>query len=95
MLHDYGAQTRNSSYGDRMIHMRDGEIVSPEKISPCDWAKINPQCGPFAHHLETSSVDDLKKPILPGKGASDYERYLRTELLSLQKLLKSFCIKTR
>jgi len=31
-------------------------------------------------------MDDLKKPILPGKGASDYERYLRTdELLSLQK----------
>jgi tryptophan 2,3-dioxygenase len=31
-------------------------------------------------------VDDLRKPILPGKGASDYERYLRTdELLALQK----------
>ena len=31
-------------------------------------------------------MEDLKKPILPGKGASDYERYLRTdELLSLQK----------
>ena len=31
-------------------------------------------------------MDDLRKPILPGKGASDYERYLRTdELLSLQK----------
>ncbi len=30
--------------------------------------------------------DDFKKPILPGKGASDYERYLRTdELLALQK----------
>lgn len=33
-----------------------------------------------------SSAEDLRKPILPGKGASDYERYLRTdELLSLQK----------
>jgi len=33
-------------------------------------------------------MDDLRKPILPGKGASDYERYLRTdELLSLQKTL--------
>ena len=32
-------------------------------------------------------MDDLKKPILPGKGASDYERYLRTDdLLALQKL---------
>ena len=32
-------------------------------------------------------MEDLRKPILPGKGASDYERYLRTdELLSLQKL---------
>ena len=29
---------------------------------------------------------DLRTPILPGKGASDYERYLRTdELLGLQK----------
>jgi len=34
----------------------------------------------MAHH------DDFRKPILPGKGASDYERYLRTdELLQLQK----------
>ncbi len=31
-------------------------------------------------------MDDLRKPMLPGKGASDYERYLRTdELLALQK----------
>jgi len=31
-------------------------------------------------------MEDLRKPILPGKGASDYERYLRTdELLVLQK----------
>lgn len=31
-------------------------------------------------------ADELRKPILPGKGASDYERYLRTdELLALQK----------
>src|SRR5579864_7829894 len=36
-------------------------------------------------------MDDLKKPILPGKGASDYERYLHTdELLSLQKLPEDF-----
>src|SRR5215471_8120709 len=36
-------------------------------------------------------MDDLKKPILPGKGASDYERYLRTdELLKLQKLPEEF-----
>ncbi len=34
-----------------------------------------------------TSAEDLRKPVLPGKGASDYERYLRTEeLLSLQKL---------
>jgi len=33
-----------------------------------------------------SKAEDLRKPILPGQGASDYERYLRTdELLSLQK----------
>ena len=37
----------------------------------------------MAHH------DDFRKPILPGKGASDYERYLRTdELLQLQKAPK-------
>jgi tryptophan 2,3-dioxygenase len=31
-------------------------------------------------------MDELKGPVLPGRGASDYERYLRTdELLSLQK----------
>ena len=36
-------------------------------------------------------MDDLRKPILPGKGASDYERYLRTdELLSLQRLPDEF-----
>src|ERR1700677_4497649 len=30
--------------------------------------------------------DEFTKPILPGKGATDYERYLRTdELLALQK----------
>jgi tryptophan 2,3-dioxygenase len=30
--------------------------------------------------------DDLHQPVLPGRGASDYERYLRTdELLALQK----------
>ena len=36
-------------------------------------------------------MDDLRKPILPGKGASDYERYLRTdELLALQKSQEEF-----
>src|SRR5213078_2908982 len=39
----------------------------------------------------TFIMDDLRKPILRGKGASDYERYLRTdELLSLQKLPEEF-----
>jgi tryptophan 2,3-dioxygenase len=33
-----------------------------------------------------SANEDLRAPVLPGRGASDYERYLRTdELLSLQK----------
>ena len=33
-----------------------------------------------------SEVEDFSEPILPGAGASDYERYLRTdELLALQK----------
>jgi tryptophan 2,3-dioxygenase len=33
-----------------------------------------------------NKTDEIRKPILPGQGASDYERYLRTdELLALQK----------
>jgi tryptophan 2,3-dioxygenase len=36
--------------------------------------------------LRAVSVEDYTKPILSGEGASDYERYLRTdELLSLQR----------
>ncbi len=36
-------------------------------------------------------MDDMKKPILPGTAASDYERYLRTdELLALQKSAEEF-----
>jgi len=36
-------------------------------------------------------MNDKTKPILPGKGASDYERYLRTdELLALQKRPEEF-----
>ena len=36
--------------------------------------------------LRAVSVEDYAKPILAGEGASDYERYLRTdELLSLQR----------
>ena len=32
------------------------------------------------------SDEDFSAPVLPGRGATDYERYLRTdELLSLQK----------
>ena len=40
---------------------------------------------PVSREEQTGLEDDLK-PILPGAGASDYERYLRTdELLALQK----------
>ena len=36
--------------------------------------------------MATDARDDFSEPILPGEGASDYERYLRTdELLRLQK----------
>ena len=36
--------------------------------------------------MATGEVDDYSQPILSGEGASDYERYLRTdELLALQK----------
>ena len=36
--------------------------------------------------MNDTSRDQLRAPVLPGEGASDYERYLRTdELLSLQK----------
>src|SRR5215471_20855903 len=38
----------------------------------------------IAHDMD--KAEDLRKPILPGKGASDYERYLHTDdLLALQK----------
>jgi tryptophan 2,3-dioxygenase len=42
---------------------------------------------PVAGHGDPGeSWDEMHTPILPGEGASDYERYLRTdELLSLQK----------
>ncbi|MDQ3822699.1 MAG: tryptophan 2,3-dioxygenase family protein [Actinomycetota bacterium] len=37
-------------------------------------------------HGSGQAVDDYSQPVLPGPGASDYERYLRTdELLALQK----------
>jgi tryptophan 2,3-dioxygenase len=36
--------------------------------------------------MPEAARDDMHVPVLPGKGASDYERYLRTDdLLSLQK----------
>jgi tryptophan 2,3-dioxygenase len=36
--------------------------------------------------MAAGEVEDYSEPILPGEGASDYERYLRTDdLLSLQK----------
>ena len=36
--------------------------------------------------VATETHEDFSEPILPGKGESDYERYLRTdELLALQK----------
>ena len=37
-------------------------------------------------HMATGVEEDYSQPVLPGKGASDYERYLRTDdLLALQK----------
>ena len=46
-----------------------------------------PSCRPRKTRNGASPMtEDLRSPILPGKAASDYERYLRTdELLSLQK----------
>ncbi|MBV8430918.1 MAG: hypothetical protein JO244_07150 [Solirubrobacterales bacterium] len=47
-----------------------------------------PDAGPEQPTAGHGTVDpeDMHTPILPGRGASDYERYLRTdELLSLQK----------
>jgi len=36
--------------------------------------------------MAEAAAEDFNQPMLPGKGASDYERYLRTDdLLSLQK----------
>jgi tryptophan 2,3-dioxygenase len=42
--------------------------------------------APAVSREEQTGLEDELKPILPGPGASDYERYLRTdELLALQK----------
>ena len=36
--------------------------------------------------MAEAAAEDFNEPILPGKGASDYERYLRTDdLLSLRR----------
>ena len=36
--------------------------------------------------MATEAAEDFSQPVLPGEGASDYERYLRTDaLLALQK----------
>src|SRR6202167_1695358 len=62
-----------------------------KKIRSGSGRRSSPSRKLIHRYLETSSMDDLKKPILPGKGASDYERYLHTdELLSLQKLPEEF-----
>src|SRR2546423_92642 len=49
----------------------------------------SPTGSKYAHAVsrrEETGLEDEFAPILPGPGASDYERYLRTdELLSLQK----------
>ena len=57
-----------------------------------DWgaaARITDPDGYELYLFQTAgvvSVEDYTKPILAGEGASDYERYLRTdELLSLQR----------
>ena len=59
----------------------------PGKRSAMDRPpRLTALCRRNLHCEQMTDMDDLRKPILPGKGASDYERYLRTdELLSLQK----------
>src|SRR5581483_7970326 len=60
------------------------------------WRRRRRRCGPRAgaksgdgwisEHRRRWEMTDMHTPVLPGEGASDYERYLRTdELLSLQK----------
>src|SRR6185369_7228341 len=51
-------------------------MATVQNLSACAW----PEPGGVKQ-----SMNEMQKPILPGKGASDYERYLRTDdLLSLQ-----------
>src|SRR2546421_7044861 len=48
--------------------------------------KRSPTAEVCSAPVATETHEDFAEPILPGKGASDYERYLRTdELLALQK----------
>src|SRR5207248_11662668 len=48
--------------------------------------KRSPTAEVCSAPVTTETHEDFTEPILPGRGASDYERYLRTdELLALQK----------
>ena len=75
-----------AEYGDRIVHMRDGQIVTPDEDP--QWSPHHPAeaLAVLANRFHMAHRDEFTKPILPGKGATDYERYLRTdELLALQK----------
>src|SRR5581483_2025592 len=75
-----------AAYADRQLHMRDGELVgaAPAELEVVESVGLS--VGRSRASSEESMTQNLLKPILPGKGASDYERYLRTDdLLSLQK----------
>src|SRR5437868_10512328 len=48
--------------------------------------KRSPTAEVCSAPVTTETHEDFAEPILPGRGASDYERYLRTDdLLALQK----------
>src|SRR3989442_9409153 len=59
-----------------------------ERVRPLAWCSRprNSAASLAGALMTTETHEEFSEPILPGKGASDYERYLRTDdLLALQK----------
>ena len=80
-----GRRTRRASPAARAARA----APRPDMRSCAASANRSPIAAKYAQHVsrrEQTGLEDELGPILPGAGASDYERYIRTdELLALQK----------
>jgi len=67
-------------------HCQRRVVACPFHRGVCEQVGHAPKYAQRVSRHEQTELADEFEPILPGPGASDYERYLRTdELLSLQK----------